>query len=205
LLPGKDPHPCPSPHYGRGKKGEGASSSGEGKRERGLFQRGVRNQPEDRGLTLIELLVVIAIISILATAVMPLSRVTMVRVKESELRRSLRILRNAIDEFKKDCDAKKLNTLEGYCKADLNNYPETLERLTEPLKLAGATDKTKKYLRRIPRDPFTPLEGSDKTNNWGLRSYTDAPDSTQWGGDNVYDIYSKSETVSLEGTKYNSW
>ena len=166
---------------------------------------GERGRLKQHGLTLVELLVVIAIISILATAVMPLSRVTMIRVKESELRRNLRILRSAIDEFKKDCDAKKLNTLEGYCKADLNNYPETLERLTEPLKMAGATDKTKKYLRRIPRDPFTPLEGSDKPNNWGLRSYNDAPDSTQWGGENVYDVYSKNEAASLDGTKYSSW
>jgi len=160
---------------------------------------------KDHGLTLIELLVVIAIVSILATAVMPLSRMTMVRVKETELRSSLRTLRNAIDEFKKDCDTKKLNTLESYCKTDQNNYPETLEQLTEPLKMAGAGDKTRKYLRRIPRDPFTPLEATDKPNNWGLRSYSDAPDSTQWGGGNVFDVYSKSEAVSLDGTKYNTW
>ena len=154
-----------------------------------------------RALTLVELLVVIAIISILATAVMPLSRMTMTRVKETELRSGLRILRSTIDAFNKDCVTKKLSS--DYCGKD--GYPESLELLTQPLKLAGTGDKTRKYLRRIPRDPFTPLEGSDKPNNWGLRSYSDAADSTQWGGENVYDIYSKSESVSLEGTKYNSW
>jgi len=188
-----DPHPRPSP------------LEGEGKRETGLFQRGVRSRLGPRGLTLIELLVVIAIISILAAAVLPLSRMTMIRVKETELRSALRVLRTAIDAFRKDCEptAKKLST--DYCKADLNYYPESLELLTQPLRLTGAGDKTKKYLRRIPRDPFTPLETADKMNNWGLRSYSDAPDSSQWGGDNVYDVYSKNESVSLDGTKYSSW
>lgn len=165
----------------------------------------MRSAQKDRGLTLVELLVVIAIISILATAVMPLSRMTMKRVKETELRSGLRVLRTALDAFRKDCEptAKKLST--DYCKADQDYYPESLELLTEPLKLTGAGDKTKKYLRRIPRDPFTPLEASDKPNNWGLRSYSDAPDSTQWGGGNVYDVYSKNESESLDGTKYNTW
>jgi general secretion pathway protein G len=161
----------------------------------------VRSKPEDRGITLIELLVVIAIISILATAVMPLSRMTMIRIKETELRSGLRVLRSAIDAFNKDCVAKKLSS--DYCSKD--GYPETLELLSQPLKLAGAGEKTKKYLRRIPRDPFTPLEATDKQDNWGLRSYSDAPDSTQWGGENVYDVYSKSDAVSLDGTKYSSW
>jgi general secretion pathway protein G len=162
---------------------------------------GVRSRPEDRGLTLIELLVVIAIISILATAVLPLSRMTMIRMKETELRNNLRVIRSVIDAFNKDCVAKRLST--DNCSKD--GYPESLETLTQPLTLAGSGDKTRKYLRRIPRDPFTPLEGTDKLNNWGLRSYNDAPDSTQWGGENVYDVYSKSESVSLDGSKYSSW
>ena len=144
---------------------------------------------------------VIAIVGILATAVLPLSRMTMVRVKETELRSGLRVLRSTIDAFNKDCIAKKLSS--DYCSKD--GYPEALELLTQPLKLTGAGDKTKKYLRRIPRDPFTPLEGTDKPNNWGLRSYSDAPDSTQWGGENVYDVYSKSDAASLDGSKYSSW
>jgi len=158
-----------------------------------------------KGITLIELLVVIAIVSILATAALPLSRMTAKRVREIELRSNLRTVRTAIDAFKKDCETKKLSTLEGYCKADQNNYPESLEMLTQPLKLSGATDKTKKYLRRIPRDNMTAVDSPGNPNNWGLRSYTDEPDSTQWGGGNVYDIYSKSESVGLDGTKYNTW
>jgi general secretion pathway protein G len=111
----------------------------------------------------------------------------------------------AIDAFKKDCDTKKLSTLESYCKADQNNYPETLEQLTEPLKLAGATDKSKKYLRRIPRDPMNAVDSPGNANNWGLRSYGDAPDADQWGGGNVYDVYSKSNAVALDGSKYSTW
>jgi general secretion pathway protein G len=158
-----------------------------------------------KGITLIELLVVIAIIGILASAAMPFSRVAVQRTKEIELRGNLRLLRTAIDEFKKDCDTKKLSTVEGYCKPEQYNYPESLEQLTEPLKLAGAADTTRKYLRRIPRDPMTVLESPDKTNNWGLRSYSDQPDSRDWGGGNVYDVYSKSEKVSLDGMQYNAW
>lgn len=158
-----------------------------------------------RGLTLIELLVVIAILSILAAAAMPLSQMSVKRVKEAELRRNLRILRTALDEFRKDCDANVLSKLEGYCQTERGNYPESLELLTEPLKLTGAVDKTKKYLRRIPRDPMTELEDPDNPNNWGLRSYSDEPDSTHWGGDNVYDVYSKSEATGLDGSQYSTW
>jgi general secretion pathway protein G len=159
----------------------------------------------NKGITLIELLVVIAIIGILASAAMPFSRMAVQRTKELELRRNLRILRTAIDEFKKDCDSKRLSVLEGYCKSEQYNYPESLEQLMEPLKLAGNTDTTKKYLRRIPRDPMSALESPDKPNNWGLRSYGDEPDSRDWGSGNVYDVYSKSEAISLDGSKYNTW
>jgi general secretion pathway protein G len=158
-----------------------------------------------KGVTLVELLVVIAIVGILATAALPLSRVTVKRAKEIELRTNLRTLRTAIDAFKKDCDEKKLSTLEGYCKVERNNYPESLEQLTEPLKLASAVSQSRKYLRRIPRDPMTAIDSPGNANNWGKRSYNDPPDSTQWGGDNVYDVYSKSEAVALDGSKYSTW
>lgn len=158
-----------------------------------------------KGITLIELLVVIAIVGILASAAMPFSRMAVQRTREIELREDLRMLRAAIDEFKKDCDNKKLSTVEGYCKQEQYNYPETLEQLTEPLKLAGAVEATRKYLRRIPRDPMVAPESPDKSNNWGLRSYSDDRDSHSWGGGNVYDVYSKSEKVSLDGTQYNTW
>jgi general secretion pathway protein G len=158
-----------------------------------------------KGITLVELLVVIAIMGILAAAAMPLSRVSVQRTREIELRANLRTLRKAIDEFKADCDAKKLSTIEGYCASDRNYYPESLELLTEPLKMSGAVDRTRKYLRRVPRDPMTDLDAPDNPNNWGLRSYGDEPDSTQWGGDNVFDVYSKSDKTALDGSQYSTW
>ncbi len=158
-----------------------------------------------KGVTLIELLVVIAIVAILASAAMPLSRMTVQRTKEIELRASLRTLRTAIDAFKADCDNKKLSTVEGYCKSEQNNYPESLEQLTEPLTMSGPTNQTKKYLRRIPRDPMTDLDSPGNPNNWGLRSYGDEPNSTEWGGGNVFDVYSKSDKTALDGSKYNTW
>ncbi len=158
-----------------------------------------------KGLTLIELLVVIAIVSILASAAMPLSRMTVKRMKEIELRHDLRILRTAIDEFRRDCEPAAKVLSSDYCKQDQYYYPESLDMLAEPLKLARSPDKTKKYLRRIPRDPMTPVESADNPNNWGLRSYSDDPDSAQWGGGNVYDVYSKSDTIAIDGSKYSTW
>lgn len=162
---------------------------------------------ESSGLTLIELLVVIVIVGVLASAAMPLSRMTVKRTREMELRSSLRVLRAAIDAFRQDClggpGGVKLSS--DYCKSDQDYYPESLELLTEPLKLANSVDKTKKYLRRIPRDPMMPLESADDPNNWGLRSYQDEPDSSSWGGGNVFDVYSKSEAVAIDGSNYNTW
>jgi len=156
---------------------------------------------DDKGLTLVEMLVVIAIVSILAAAVMPLSRMTVKRAKEAELRSALRTVRTAIDAFNRDCVTKKLAS--DNCSKD--NWPENLEALTQPLKLAGAGDKTRKYLRRVPRDPYGPAVPAADKDHWGLRSFSDAPDSTQWGGENVYDLYSKNDGLALDGTKYSSW
>jgi len=166
---------------------------------------------KQQGLTLIELLVVIAIVGLLASAAMPLSKMTVKRAKEMELRGNLRTLRTVIDEFRNDCrppaapGAVAVKLSSDYCKSDQDYYPESLELLTQPLKLAGSANKTKKYLRRIPRDPMAGLESPDDPNNWGLRSYGDEPDSTQWGGGNVFDVYSKSDAVALDGSKYNTW
>jgi general secretion pathway protein G len=159
-----------------------------------------------RGLTLIELIVVITIVGILASAVMPVSRMAVKRTREMELRSNLRTLRTAIDAFRKDClPGSQFKLSMDYCKSDQDYYPESLELLTEPLKLASATDKTRKYLRRIPADPMMPLDSPDNTNNWGLRSYKDEPDATEWGGGNVFDVYSKSESLSIDGSKYTTW
>ncbi len=182
---------------------------------------------KQEGLTLIELIVVIAIVGILASAALPLSRMTVRRVQEMELRSSLRVIRTAIDAFHRDClpagagptavpvpipvpgktaaaPTAPLKLSSEYCKADQDFYPESLELLTQPLKLANSVDKTRKYLRRIPQDPMTPTV-SDPSGNWGLRSYQDEPDSKDWGGGNVFDVYSKSEAVAIDGTKYNTW
>lgn len=156
-----------------------------------------------RGLTLIELLVVIAILSILATAAMPLSRMTVKRTKEIELRQALRVVRTAIDAFHKDCIDKVIAT--EYCRSDEDNYPESLELLTQPLDLTGSPDKTRKYLRRIPRDPMMPVEDPGNPNNWGLRSYKDPPDAAEWGGGNVFDLFSKSEAIAIDGSQYSTW
>jgi len=165
----------------------------------------VRTASAQRGITLVELIVVIAIVGILASAVMPVSRMTVKRTREMELRSDLRTIRNAIDAFRADCIATKgVKLSTDYCKADQDFYPESLEQLTKPLRLANAVDKTKKYLRRIPKDPMTPPEDGENAN-WGLRSYRDDPDSTQWGGGNVFDVYSKSEAVAIDGTKYSTW
>jgi general secretion pathway protein G len=159
-----------------------------------------------KGITLIEMLVVIVILGILASAAMPLSRMTVKRTREMTLRSNLRTIRNAIDAFRKDClPGSPVKLSQDYCKADQDFYPESLEQLTEPLKLGNAVDKTKKYLRRIPSDPMTPPEAPDNPNNWGLRSYKDEPDSSEWGGGNIFDVYSKSEEIAVDGTAYNTW
>ena len=135
-----------------------------------------------------------AIISILATIILPLSRISIKRAKELELRENLRIIRNAIDEYKKYVDEGKIAKDAGD-----SGYPKSLEVLVEGVDLKEAVLKKKKFLRRIPRDPMT------EDGEWGLRSYFDEPDSEIWGGEDVYDVYSKSKGVALDGTKYNTW
>lgn len=152
-----------------------------------------------RGLTLIELVIAVAILSILAAAVLPMAEVTVTRTKEIELRRSLRTIRTAIDDYKKDYDRaaaeKKIIT-----SVNDTGYPESLEVLLEGNDWGGMLTYKKKYLRRIPADPFDRYG-----DGWGLRSLEDDPDSTVWGGENVYDVYSQSDAIGLDGTAYNTW
>lgn len=154
----------------------------------------MKDMKTSHGLTLVELVLVMAALSILASAILPLSQMTVKRTKEIELRRTLREIRTAIDEYKKAVD-------EGKIARDVGDsgYPETLEVLTEGVDLEGPIREKRKFLRRIPRDPMV------EDGEWGLRSYSDDPESTAWGGEDVYDVYSRSEKTALDGTKYCEW
>lgn len=147
------------------------------------------------GLTLLELVVTIAVLSILAAMVLPIAKVTLKREKEMELRRVLRRMREAIDEYKKYSDAGLIQ------KKGLQSfgYPEDLDVLVEGVSQVGAIDKKLRFLRRIPIDPMT------GEAIWGKRSIQDDPDDTSWGGQNVFDVYSLSPGVALDGTNYSDW
>jgi general secretion pathway protein G len=152
----------------------------------------------ERGFTFIELLVVTTIVLILASAVQPLARVTIQRTREAELRRVLREMRTAIDKFKDAADSGQIPSTE--LKANNEGYPPDLKTLVDGVSVANdATGRKLKFLRRIPVDPTT---GDDE---WGLRAYQDKPDSSSWGGQNIYDVYSKNQGKGLDGTKYRDW
>ena len=151
-----------------------------------------------RGFTFIELLVVTTILLILASAVMPLAKVAVQREREAELRRALREMRTAIDKFKDGVDNGLIGSID--VKLGSEGYPPDLETLVEGVTVAGdASGRKLKFLRRVPMDPIT------HSTEWGMRAYGDKPDSTSWGGGNVYDVYSKSEGTALDGTKYRDW
>lgn len=152
----------------------------------------------DDGYSFIELLVVSAILIILASAVVPLTTVTMQRQREVELRRSLREMRTAIDRYK---DAVDLGVIGGTdVEAGNAGYPPDLETLVNGVEvLNDEEDRKMKFLRRIPVDPFT------RSREWGLRSYQDDSDSSRWGGENVYDVYSRSNAIALDGSRYTEW
>ena len=145
----------------------------------------------ERGLTLVELIVTVAILAILASAAIPLTRLTVKREKERELRYDLWQMRSAIDHYKDAADRNAFQT-----KVDSFNYPPDLQTLVDGVDVQG---KKVRFLRRIPVDPMT---GQD---DWGLRAMQDDPTSDSWGGQNVFDVYSKSDGTALDGTKYNTW
>jgi general secretion pathway protein G len=157
-----------------------------------------RRRPDDSGYTFIELLVVSTIIMIIASAIAPLARVTATRQREAELHRSLREIRTAIDKFKDAADMGQIGTLE--LGSDSQGYPADLETLVVGVVAQNDQSGRKlKFLRRVPVDPMT------KSTEWGLRSYQDEPDSTRWGGQNVFDVYTTSEGTALDGTRYKDW
>ena len=151
----------------------------------------------ERGTTFIEVLAVAAIIAILASAILPLSRVTRQRQKELELRRSLREIRGAIDRFKEGVDRGQVGGTD--VKLGSEGYPESLDTLVEGVNQVGRPGFKLKFMRRIPEDPFFGKA------EWGMRCYQDDKDSTSWCGSNVYDIYSLAEGTALDGTKLKDW
>jgi general secretion pathway protein G len=155
-----------------------------------------------RGLSLIELIVTMTILTVLASLILPMAEMTSRRVKEIELRRNLRIIRNAVDDYKKTFDNAVVQRT--YTPAiNESGYPKTLQDLVEGKDFGSLTGGKKKFLRKIPADPFAPPDAKDP--KWGLRSYNDNPDSTSWGGEDVFDVYSLSETTAIDGTKYKDW
>jgi general secretion pathway protein G len=150
------------------------------------------------GYTFIELLIATAVMMILASAALPVARVSIRRQREAELRFTLRQMRAAIDQFKDLADGGRIASTE--LQLGSENYPSSLDVLVDGVLLANdSSGRKKKFLRRIPIDPVTGRA------EWGMRSYSDAPDSTAWGGQSVYDVYSKADGKALNGTKYRDW
>jgi len=150
-----------------------------------------------RGVTYLELIATATILMILASAILPMGRVAVQRQREIELRRELRTMRRAIDQYKLAVEQGQIGGTD--VKLGSEGYPEDLETLVKGVRRVGTVDRKLKFLRRIPVDPMT------ATAEWGLRCYQDDPDSTSWCGDNVWDVYSKSTAKGLDGTTYNTW
>ena len=148
-----------------------------------------------RGMTLVELIVAFTIMMVLTAMAVPLLRYRVQLEKERDLARSLDQIRNAIDKFKDDMDTGKI----GPAKLDSDNYPESLKQLVDGIKATGSVDKKVRYLRRIPKDPMT------NSYDWGLRSTKDDVDAQAWGGQNVFDVYTKSTDKARDGTPYSQW
>lgn len=157
-----------------------------------------------RGFTLLEMVVTLSVLALLTTAAIPIISTSVKRDKEIELRQNLRLIRQAIDEYKKLADEKKIKV-----SFDSYGYPPDLETLVKGVEIeqevsdpSGRKSNKKvmvRFLRKIPLDPMT------DSYDWGLRSYQDEPDSDSWGGENVYDVYTRSQAVALDKTKYRDW
>lgn len=159
----------------------------------------------NRGLSLIELVVTLSILILLSSIVLPSVQVASKRTKELELKRSLREMRSAIDEYKRFYDKSKADQKgqQGLGGVE-TGYPKTLETLVEGADFGALTNGKRKFLRRIPKDPFYDGEGDAETG-WKLRSHNDEPDTSIWGGEDVFDVQSASEGTAIDGTKYKDW
>jgi general secretion pathway protein G len=150
------------------------------------------------GFTFVELLVVTTILLILAATAMPLARVAIQRQREIELSRALREIRTAIDKYKDAVDQGQIGGTD--VKAGSEGYPPDLDSLVQGVApLNDASGRKLKFLRKIPTDPMT------RTSEWGMRSYQDSPTATSWGGQNVFDVYTKADGVALDGRKYRDF
>jgi len=158
---------------------------------KGRLAQGLKRRAGERGVTLVELIIVITVLAILATAALPAVKFVVKRQKERELRADLWEMRRAIDMYKDVADLNGIIT-----KPDSNNYPPDLQTLVDGV---DVKDKRMRFLRSIPVDPMT------GNTDWGLRSNQDEPDSDSFGGQNVFDVYSKSQGTALDGSKYNTW
>jgi general secretion pathway protein G len=148
----------------------------------------------DSAFTFVELMASITILLLLTAIALPLARVQIQRAKEVELRRELREMREAIDRYKDFAERGMIAV-----KADTFGYPPDLQTLVDGVTLKGTATAKYKFLRKLPVDPMT------DTTDWGMRSMQDDADSRSWGGQNVFDVYSKSDRTALDGTKYSDW
>jgi general secretion pathway protein G len=155
----------------------------------------MRRRKNQRGLTLIELIVAFSIMLLLTTMSLPLARAKVRRDRERELRHSLDEIRKAIDKYNDYAVAGLIPP----GKVDGDKYPESLQQLVDGVKLNGQADKKIRFLRRIPQDPFT------HSTDWGVRSTQDDPTSQSWGGQNVFDVYTKTYEKAPDGSNYSDW
>jgi general secretion pathway protein G len=161
-------------------------------RIRGRIAR--RRSSSEAGMTLLELILACSILLILASAALPIAKYTVLRKKETELHQDLREMRDAIDRYKDAADRNQIRVEVGS-----EGYPPDLETLVQGVQLGAGSDRRIRFLRKIPVDPMTGRA------EWGLRAVQDDPDSTSWGGKNVFDVYSKSTGTAQDGTKYSDW
>jgi general secretion pathway protein G len=157
-------------------------------------RHGQRRLSTAAGMTLLELIISCSILLVLSSMALPIFRYAVIREKESELRYDLRTMKDAIDRYKELAEQHKFRTEVGS-----DNYPPDLETLVTGVQLGPGNDKRLRFLRKVPVDPMTGRA------DWGLRSTGDDADSTVWGGKNVFDVYSKSTSTALNGTKYSDW
>jgi general secretion pathway protein G len=153
-----------------------------------------RRFSSEAGMTLLELIIACSILIVLSTAALPVARFSILHRKEEELHRDLREMRDAVDRYKDLADRNLIRVELGS-----EGYPPNLETLVKGVQLGASSDRKIRFLRKIPVDPITGRA------EWGLRAVQDDPDSTSWGGKNVFDVYSKSQATASDGTKYADW